>query len=521
MSSPIHTQVLIIGGGITGVGLARDLALRGVPCTLVERRDICAGASGANHGLLHSGARYVRSDPAAAVECREENALLKRMAPHCIEDTGGLFVAVEGDDERFASDFPAHCARSGIPCREVSVAEAREMEPALSEKLIAAYLVEDASVDPFHLALDNVSDAIALGSRVMLQTRVAGLEVAGGRIRRARLVDELSGAESVIEADLVVNASGAWARETAALAGVDLRLFYSKGTLLITDQRLTRRVINRLRPASDADILVPGGTVSILGTTSLRLDRLDRIIPTVAESDYIVNTAKGMIPVLETTRYIRAYAGVRPLAGSPDSTHDRSVSRGFELLDHGHHGVGNFISIIGGKLTTFRLMAEKTADLVCERLGVDRPCLTRTQPLPAYAVNQWTAAGLSPRLWLEARRADDLLLCECEMVPASAVDAVIEGIRTQGGRPSLYGIGRRSRIGKGTCQGAFCGLRINAYLYDQGRLAEREGLADLRSFLSARWRGMRPILWDTALLQEELQEAVHCGYLGLELEERR
>ena len=106
------------------------------------------------------------------------------------------------------------------------------------------------------------------------------------------------------------------------------------------------------------------------------------------------------------------------------------------------------------------------------------------------------------------------------MVPASAVDAVIDGIRAQGGRPSLYAIGRRSRIGKGTCQGAFCGLRINAYLYDQGRLAAREGLADLRSFLSARWRGMRPILWDTALLQEELQEALHCGYLGLELEDR-
>src|SRR5512140_815433 len=124
-----HTQVLIIGGGITGVGLARDLALRGVPCTLVERRDISAGASGANHGLLHSGARYVRSDPLAAVECRDENQLLKRMAPHCIEDTGGLFVAVEGDDEQYAADFPAHCERNGISCRPVSVAEARDMEP--------------------------------------------------------------------------------------------------------------------------------------------------------------------------------------------------------------------------------------------------------------------------------------------------------------------------------------------------------------------------------------------------------
>jgi glycerol-3-phosphate dehydrogenase len=115
---------------------------------------------------------------------------------------------------------------------------------------------------------------------------------------------------------------------------------------------------------------------------------------------------------------------------------------------------------------------------------------------------------------------EDTLLCECEMVPASAVDAVIAGIRQQGGASDLYAIGRRSRIGKGTCQGAFCGVRICAYLYDRGELTGRQGLTDLRSFLSARWRGMRPILWDAALRQEELQEALHCGYFGLELEGR-
>jgi glycerol-3-phosphate dehydrogenase len=190
-------------------------------------------------------------------------------------------------------------------------------------------------------------------------------------------------------------------------------------------------------------------------------------------------------------------------------------------LDHAENAVANFTSIIGGKLTTYRLMAEKTADLICGRLGASRPCVTAVSPLKAFPANQWTAAGLSPRLWMQAHQPDDLLLCECEMVPASAVDAVIDGIRRQGSGPSLYAIGRRSRVGKGTCQGAFCGLRINAYLYDQGKLAGRRGLDDLRSFLSARWRGMRPILWNTALLQEELQEALHCGYLGLELGKTR
>jgi glycerol-3-phosphate dehydrogenase len=517
----LKTRVLIIGGGVTGVGLARDLALRGVESVLVERRDINAGASGANHGLLHSGARYVRSDPAAAVECRQESALLKRLAPHCIEETGGLFVAVEGDDETYAAEFPAFCERSGIACQPISAAEARELEPVLSERLIAAYLVDDASVDPFHLSLDNISEALALGGRVMLHTRVVGFDRENGRIRRTRLVNDETGEETAIEAEQVVNAAGAWAKDVAGLAGVEVDLFFSKGSLLITDQRLARRVINRLRPASDADILVPGGTVSILGTTSIRMDTLDRIVPTVAESDSIIQAAAAMVPSLETTRYIRAYAGVRPLVAGKTPGADRSVSRGFALLDHAAEGAPNFVSIIGGKLTTYRLMAEKTADLVCQRLGVRRPCETAVKPLKAFPANQWTAAGLSPRLWIQADRPDDLLLCECEMVPASAVDEVIDGIRQQGGTPSLYAIGRRSRVGKGTCQGAFCGLRINAYLYDQGKLGGQRGLADLRSFLSARWRGMRPILWDTALLQEELQEALHCGYLGLELGETR
>jgi glycerol-3-phosphate dehydrogenase len=516
----LETQVLIIGGGITGVGLARDLALRGVHSVLVERRDINSGASGANHGLLHSGARYVRSDPAAAIECREESALLKRLAPHCIEDTGGLFVAVEGDDETYAADFPNFCSRCGIDCRAIDPAEARDMEPELSDRLIAAFQVADASVDPFRLSLDNISEALEFGSRVMLNTRVVGFDCENGRIRRTRLLNDETGEEAVMEADQVVNAAGAWGKEVAGLAGIDVDLFYSKGSLLITDQRLTRRVINRLRPAADADILVPGGTVSILGTTSIRLKTLDRIIPSVQECDSIVTAAAAMVPVLETTRYIRAYAGVRPLAGAGANEGDRGLSRGFVLLDHTSQGVENFISIIGGKLTTYRLMAEKTADLVCSRLDVDRPCLTAVKPLTAYFSNQWTAAGLTARLWMQAHEPRDLLLCECEMVPASVVDAVIDEIRRQGGTLSLYAVGRRSRIGKGTCQGAFCGLRINGYLYDQGRFAGRQGLADLRSFLSARWRGMRPILWGTALLQEELQEAFHCGYLGLELGEK-
>ena len=161
----MQTQVLVIGGGATGTGIARDLALRGVHCIVAERRDLNSGASGANHGLLHSGARYVSGDMTSAAECRREAELLKQMAPHCIEDTGGLFVAVQGDDEKYIADFPGLCADAGIPVASLEPTDALEMEPALSRDLIAAYRVSDATVDPFRLSLENMSQAQHIGVR--------------------------------------------------------------------------------------------------------------------------------------------------------------------------------------------------------------------------------------------------------------------------------------------------------------------------------------------------------------------
>jgi glycerol-3-phosphate dehydrogenase len=378
-------------------------------------------------------------------------------------------------------------------------------------------LVEDASVDPFRLSLENIGQAMDLGCSLLLNSKLVGFTKKHNRIQLAHFQNGKTGEKITVAARQVINATGAWAAEVAALAGVHIDILYSKGSLLITDERLSYRVLNRLRPSSDADILVPGGTVSILGTTSIRLDSLGEIRPTIPEIDHLIDTAAAMVPALNATRYIRAYAGVRPLVGSESLEDGRALSRGFALLDHTDEGVENFISIVGGKLTTYRKMAEQTSDLACSRLGIARPCMTRTHPLPPRSDCKWTMAGLTPRFWLNARNSDDLLLCECEMVPKSVVNSIIDTLRYQNFTPDLNAIGRRSRIGKGTCQGAFCGIRISAYMYDRGELNSTLGLDDLKAFLGSRWTGMRPMLWDTSLIQEELQEAIHCGLFGLEL----
>ncbi len=515
----MKTQVLIIGGGVTGTGIARDLALRGVGCVLVEKRDINAGASGGNHGLLHSGSRYIASDPAAAVECRREGKILKEMVSHCIEETGGLFVAVEGDDENYIADFPLLCRKSGISVARIDVDAARHLETSLSDKLIAAYQVEDATIDPFMLSLDNLAHAQEMGAEFLKNTKVLGFSIKGGNIRSVRVVNTVSGKSGSIEADVVVNAAGAWAGRVAAMAGAKIHMVYSKGSLVVTQTRINNRVINRLRKATDADIVVPGGTVSILGTTSERVTSPDRIFPEIHEIDHIIEECTAMMPILDKTRYIRSYCGVRPLISSGKGGDDRNVSRGFSLIDHQREGVENFISITGGKLTTFRLMAEKASDRVCRRIGNCKPCMTAQVPLPSTTDAKWTEPGLAPRNWIANNDPSDILLCECEMVPKSAVDSIAGRIKKHGGKPTLEAVGLRSRIGKGPCQGSFCSLRVLAYLYDREYIDGGEGKKIIRQFLQERWRGQHSLLWGIPLVQAELQQALHCGLFGLELDQ--
>jgi glycerol-3-phosphate dehydrogenase len=401
--------------------------------------------------------------------------------------------------------------------QSLDVKEARDLEPELSDKLIAAYMVEDASIDPFKLSMENISQAQQLGCTLLRFTKVVGFEKSNHRIRAARLQDIITGKKLTIQADQVINATGAWAGVVANLAGAAIDIVYSKGSLIVTHNRITQRVVNRLRPSANADILVPGGTVSILGTTSIRIDDLDQIYPTVEEVDTMVSEAGKMIPALESVRYIRAYAGVRPLVGSKSAAEDRGISRSFALIDHSQDGIENFTTISGGKLTTYRLMAEKTADLVCQKLQISVPCKTRTEPLGLTQPAKWTQPGLAPNLWLKHHEPEDILLCECEMVPKSAVDAIMDAIHKQNGKPDLQAIGLRSRIGKGACQGTFCGARVTAYMPDRGELDVEQSVSSLGEFLARRWKGQHPTLWDKQLIQAELLEALYCGFFGLEL----
>src|SRR3954468_4799690 len=152
MSAAAELDLLVVGGGATGLGVLRDAAMRGLSCALVERGDLATGTTGRFHGLLHSGGRYVVTDPVSARECIGENRVLRRIAADTVEDTGGLFVTTPFDDPAYGDEFAAGCRSAGIPVEEIEIADALRREPRLNPGIRRAFTVPDASIDVWKLA---------------------------------------------------------------------------------------------------------------------------------------------------------------------------------------------------------------------------------------------------------------------------------------------------------------------------------------------------------------------------------
>ncbi|MCR6555322.1 anaerobic glycerol-3-phosphate dehydrogenase subunit A, partial [Aeromonas sp. CPF2-S1] len=363
----ITTQVVIIGGGATGAGIMRDCALRGIDCILLERDDIAAGTTGRNHGLLHSGARYAVTDQESARECIQENRILKRIASHCVEDTGGLFITLPEDDIHFQNTFMDACALAGIDARQLDPAEALRLEPNVNPALIGAIQVPDGTVDPFRLAAANVLDAKEHGARIFTHSKVLGLLRNQDRVHGVKAINTRTGEAFEVECQEVINAAGIWGQQICEYADLGIRMFPAKGSLLIMDYRINQLVLNRCRKPADADILVPGDTISLIGTTSSRIDyhKIDQLTVEPEEVEVLLREGIKLAPIMARTRLLRAYAGVRPLVAVDGDESGRNISRGIVLLDHSDRdGLQGFNTITGGKLMTYRLMAEWATDLL-------------------------------------------------------------------------------------------------------------------------------------------------------------
>ena len=374
-----ETTVLVVGGGATGVGVARDLALRGVDVTLVDRGGLGSGTTGKSHGLLHSGARYAESDAVGAEECIAENRIIKDIAGACIRDCGGLFVQLESDDDDYFQRKREACEEVGIPVEVIDGETARDLVPDLSESVERAMRVPDGVVYPSRLVAANAADARDHGATIHPHAPVESVAVEDGRVTGVDVGGEV---EDRITAEFVVNATGAWAEQFGDMAGVPIQMRPTRGVMLAVDYPDLGPVLNRCRDPDDGDIVVAHDEQAVLGTTSVPVENPDEYDREDWEIERSVEECAAMLPAVADADVLRTWWGVRPLYAPDEEGRGRGISRGFFLLDHAEDGVENLASIVGGKLTTYRQMAAATADLVADRLGVDAESTTADRELP-------------------------------------------------------------------------------------------------------------------------------------------
>lgn len=530
-------DVIVIGGGITGAGVARDCSRRGLNAVLLERYDISTGATGRNHGLLHSGARYAVTDRESAEECIKENMILKRIASHCIEETNGLFLTLPEDDINYQAKFVEACNIAGIRADVIDPKEALLLESSANPSIVGAVRVPDGSVDPFRLTASNMIDAREHGAKILTYHEVIGMLKEQDRIIGVEVFDHKEKETKKIYASIVVNAGGIWGQHISMLAGVTVKMLPAKGSLLIFGHRVNNVVLNRCRKPADSDILVPGDTISLIGTTSMNIpyDEIDNMTVTPQEVDILIREGEKLAPRLAQTRILRAYAGVRPLVASDNDPTGRNVSRGIVLLDHAERdGLQGYITITGGKLMTYRLMAEWATDLVCEKLNVSSPCTTAEERLPGSRENIeeinkkivslpatqrkaviYRHGDLAEKL-IDNTQLDNSLVCECEGVSVGEVKYALDELNVK----SLVDLRRRTRIGMGTCQGELCACRASGVMRSTERFCTKRAKDDLSSFLTERWKGIYPIAWGDTLRESEYTAWVYQGVCGLDSVEK-
>ena len=520
-------SVVIIGGGITGISIARDLALRGVSDILLLEKDaLASGASGRNHGLLHSGARYVVKDPLSARECAQENKILRKIAPHLIEDTGGLFISLPQDPPSYVDEFIRGCKNTGVEFEELSISEALKLEPNLNPEILRVFHVNDASIDAFQLALLTAYDASINGASIRPFSKVIDIIKDGMDVIGVKVYDSLRRRTYTIRSEIVINATNAWANKVTKLIGIQLPIILDRGTLIVFSRRILNTVVNRLRPPSDGDILVPHHTTSIMGTTSISIDDPEKLLPSSEEIFSMVKAAVEITPEARSSRIIRAYAGPRALLSMGANNSSRELPRSYRIFDHEiENGVSGFISIVGGKLTTARLMAEKLVDVVLKKLGIRAPCPTHKESLPgadrdinyedlakkmkisnAAAMRIISRWGGMVREIINYANGEGTIVCSCESVHVAELRFAIEKLWAM----NIDDLTKRCRAGMGPCQAMNCVYRLASILRQSNNFSADYILDYFIHFLRRRWRGEYPVMFSHQERQCILKLAIYC-----------
>lgn len=381
-------DLLVIGGGIVGAGIARDAALRGLKTTLVERGDFASGTSGKTSRLVHGGLRYLKNFKVGLVRqaVRERDLLLER-APSLVTPLAFTIPAYAGRGMgrttlRFGLWVYDFLSRDKVLPRRrwLSTEAVKEREPRLGEAgLHGGGLYHDALTNDARLVLSVVRDAADRGAVVANYAEVTGLLHAGGQVSGARIRDREMQREFDTHAAVVVNATGVWVDRLRSPPEAGAALRPTKGIhVFLPRSKVGNREAVVLSAKRDGRMLfvLPWGRLTLVGTTDtdFRGD-LDRVVPDADDVEYLLESVNEAFPDARVgvPDVVSAYAGLRPLIlEGATATEESDISREHEIF----RDPDGLVSVAGGKLTTHRAMAREVVDLVCRTLGRSSACTT-------------------------------------------------------------------------------------------------------------------------------------------------
>ena len=526
-------DAIVIGGGVNGTGIARDLSLRGLKVALFEKHDFGFGASGNSSGMIHGGPRYLEKNPSVTRRSCVDSGYIQRIAPHLLFRIPFLLPA-RSQRRLFEYDlfFDAYDVfqplKRGKPHTLLTREEACSLEPGLSDEIAGAVTFDEWGIDGPRLCIANALDAREHGAVVANHHEVQSLvRGANGSVTGVVVKDLVGGGRRTVTARVVVNAGGSWGSKIAAMTGLTVKMRPGKGIHLVLDRRIGNYAISATAVDGRTIFAEPWQNVSLVGTTDDDYyGSLDDLRATVDEVQYLLQSMQSVLPDIRRARIIGTTVGVRPTLWRYGVMED-DLSRDHRIIDHAADGAAGLVSCVGGKLASYRELAEDASDVVASLCGTGLPCATHERPLPGgdrlpdtralserFGIPEYAARRLAYRHGSRAERVLEPVLsdprlrataCQCEPVLEAEVRWAVREEMAQ----SCEDVARRTRLGLGPCGAMRCAGKCAQIVAQETGRSAAWARQETRDFLAERFLARRPALDGDQMRQEELAIARH------------
>ncbi len=386
-------DLIVIGGGITGAGAARDAALRGLSCLLLEKGDFASGSSSKSTRLIHGGLRYLANFELDLVaESLRERAVLRDQVPYLVRPMP-ILIPIYRDDPHGRAVISIGIRLYDLLSREKDIphyfTSNREktlgFEPRLNRDGLAgsALFYDHQMPMPERLVIENVLSAREAGAALLNHIRAEKIEETDGGVEvLAR--DALTGVSHTFRSKVLINAAGPWIDDVRKAASLDhARIINPTKGIHLVLPKLTEQALFVASRDGRMFFIIPFGACSLIGTTDTKYGGdLDEVHAYADEVNYLLTESRRVLPGLALNReaILYTYAGIRPLAFAGDD--ESRISRKHRVVREGRSG--RIITIAGGKLTTYRGMAQDAVDMACKALGVRAACVTARKPLAGH-----------------------------------------------------------------------------------------------------------------------------------------